>query len=223
MCRNYNKSIKSFLIQLTFLYINHRITVRHLSIGGEMMYQDERREGDSTGMCCDKNIPLLFLMHQVFHMNVQYIIHLIEPLKIKPGHAGILLFLRKAGPLSQREIADHIGVKPPSVTVAIQKLEKLEYVERRPDKKDQRIVNIQITEKGMECTEKLMTIADQADAVLFKDMSVEEKLLLRRLMLQMRENLFSVKEINLKELMETCPHMDQTEKGYVKTRRKDRC
>ena len=64
---------------------------------------------------------------------------------------------------------------------------------------------------------------DQADAVLFKDMSVEEKLLLRRLMLQMRENLFSVKEINLKELMETCPHMDQTEKEYVKTRRKDRC
>ena len=88
-------------------------------------------------------------------MNVQYIIHLIEPLKIKPGQAGILLFLRKAGPLSQREIADHIGVKPPSVTVAIQKLEKLEYVERRPDKKDQRIVNIQITEKGMECTQPM--------------------------------------------------------------------
>ncbi|MGN9055325.1 MarR family winged helix-turn-helix transcriptional regulator [Bariatricus sp. HCP28S3_A7] len=187
------------------------------------MYQDERRGGDVIGMCGDKNIPLLFLMHQVFHMNVQSVIHLIEPLKIKPGQAGILLFLRKAGPLSQREIADHIGVKPPSVTVAIQKLEKLGYVERRPDTKDQRIVNIQITDKGMECTEKLMLFVEQADAVLFKNMSVEEKLLLRRLMLQMRENLFSVKEINLKELMETCPHMDQTEKGYVKTRRKDRC
>lgn len=187
------------------------------------MYQDERREGDSTGMCCDKNIPLLFLMHQVFHMNVQYIIHLIEPLKIKPGHAGILLFLRKAGPLSQREIADHIGVKPPSVTVAIQKLEKLEYVERRPDKKDQRIVNIQITEKGMECTEKLVLFVEQADAVLFKNMSVEEKLLLRRLMLQMRDNFVSVKGIDLAELMDPCPHVNQREKGHAKTRRKDRC
>ena len=59
-------------------------------------------------------------------MNVQYIIHLIEPLKIKPGHAGILLFLRKAGPLSQREIADHIGVKPPSVTKLITELPSVE-------------------------------------------------------------------------------------------------
>lgn len=164
------------------------------------MYQEKSENEMPEG----KNIPTLFLMHQVLHMNMQYLIHMMEPLGIKPGHAGILFFLKRTGPLSQREIADRIGVKPPSVTVAIQKLEKLGYIERRPEPRDQRVVKIQITEEGLKCTERMNGIAEHMDSVLFNEMNLEEKLLLRRLMMQMKDNLLDNKEINLKNLCDPC-------------------
>ena len=97
--------------------------------------------------------------------------------------------LNHAGELSQREMAKHMNVTPPSITAAIQKMEKQGYIRRRSDEKDQRIMRLSITEKGNACLENIKTVAIEMDAGMFKGMSQEEKMLLRRLLLQMRDNL----------------------------------
>ena len=97
--------------------------------------------------------------------------------------------LDHAGELSQREMAKHLNVTPPSITAAIQKMEKEGYIRRRPDEKDQRIMRLSITEKGEACLKDIKDVAMKMDAGMFKGMSQEEKLLLRRLLLQMRDNL----------------------------------
>ena len=50
-------------------------------------------------------------------------------------------------------------------------------------------MRLSITEKGEACLKDIKDVAMKMDAGMFKGMSQEEKLLLRRLLLQMRDNL----------------------------------
>ncbi len=50
--------------------------------------------------------------------------------------------------LSQREIAEKLHIKPPTVNVTVQRLEKAGFLYREADEKDQRISRIYMTEKG---------------------------------------------------------------------------
>ena len=152
-----------------------------------------------------KNMPLQMLFHQVGHMHKHYFMQLLNQMNLKPGQAGILFVLNRYGELSQRELADRIGVRPPSVTVAIQKMEKNMYIVRRPDECDQRITRIRITEKGKDCVKSMNQLVGQTEEVLFRNMSSEEIMLLRRLLLQMRENILTAKWFDMSGIEKPAP------------------
>lgn len=154
-----------------------------------------------------ENMPTQMLFQQVNHMHRCYLMQLLQKRNLKPGQAGILFVLNRFGEASQRELADRIGVKPPSVTVALQKMEKTGYITRRPDEKDQRIIRIAITDKGKNFIEDIKQTSRQVEELLFKNMSAEEVMLLRRLMLQMRENLMSAKDFDIPDIGKS-HHMD---------------
>lgn len=65
----------------------------------------------------------------------------------------------------------------PSITSAIQKMEKAGFIKRQPD------------EKGKSCIEHVKEVAMQMDEIMFRGISQEEKLLLRRIMIQIFDNL----------------------------------
>lgn len=71
-----------------------------------------------------------------------------EELDIKPSQAGILFSLKCWGEQSQRQLAQRVGITPPSMTVALRKMEEKGYVSRKTDEKDQRITRIQLAPKG---------------------------------------------------------------------------
>ncbi|MCI8796721.1 MAG: MarR family transcriptional regulator, partial [Dorea sp.] len=98
------------------------------------------------------------------------------------------------GELSQRSLADKIGIKPPSMTVALRKLEERGYIRKEQDEKDQRIVLIRLSEKGRECIESLKGIMSDMEEVLYQGITPEEMMLFRRLVLEMRENLLASKD-----------------------------
>lgn len=153
-----------------------------------------------------ENMPLQMLFHQVGHMHKHYFMQLLQRMCLKPGQAGILFVLNRYGELSQRELADRIGVRPPSVTVALHKMERNRYITRRPDDRDQRITRIGITEKGKDCVKSMNQLVGQTEEVLFHNMSSEEVMLLRRLLLQMRDNILSVKDFDISGIGRP-PHM----------------
>jgi len=181
----------------------HRITVRHLTNGGDNV---EPEDFDPKNMNLE-NMPLQMLFHQVGHMHKHYFMQLLQQMNLKPGQAGILFVLNRYGELSQRELADRIGVKPPSVTVALQKMEKNQYIVRRPDECDQRITRIGITDKGKDCVSNMSQIVGQTEELLFCNMSSEELMLLRRLLLQMRDNILAVKGFDMSGIRKP-PHME---------------
>jgi DNA-binding MarR family transcriptional regulator len=103
-------------------------------------------------------------------------------------HHTLMLLWDKDG-LPQAEICKKLGVEPASVSKAVERMEDAGFIQRRPDPEDARANCIFLTEKGRGLEEPVKRILAEAEERLTAHMSVEERLLLRRLLLQMRENL----------------------------------
>ena len=115
------------------------------------------------------------LMNQVMHLYIQRSMQLFRDLKVHPGAGGMLWVLRKNNGMIQKEIA--------------KKLEGEGYIVKKQDEKDQRITRIYITEKGEEIAYHMESVLKTLEEEAFANMSEEEIMLLRRLLLQMKENL----------------------------------
>ena len=140
------------------------------------------------------NVPVYVILHRLIHMSKYQAFKRLDDFDLKPSQAGILFVLSCNGKLSQRELAEKIGITPPAMTVALRKMENRGYIKKEPDEKDQRIIRILLTEKGEDCVEDIRAVVDKMEAVLYRNMTQEEKMLLRRLLLQMQENLLDSKE-----------------------------
>lgn len=150
-------------------------------------------------------------MLTLMHLSRYHTVKRLEDMELNPSQAGILFILNSQGRLSQRQLAQKIGITPPSMTVTLRKLEELGFIHKEPDEKDQRIIRIRLSEAGKECIEKLKSIMDEMEEILYQGFSVEEKLLFRRLLLAMRENLLNSKDfkgMDFKAIIEkTAPPM----------------
>lgn len=72
----------------------------------------------------------------------------LEPYDITFPQLHILRMLEKAGATSVSEIAEHMKVKPSSITVMIDRLVKQALVFRYHDPEDRRVVLMELTPKG---------------------------------------------------------------------------
>ncbi len=128
-----------------------------------------------------------------------------EELDIKPSQAGILFSLHCWGELSQKQLAEKIGITPPSMTVAIRKMEELGYVVRKHDENDQRVIKIKLAPKGEECIEGVRRVVYDMEEVIRRGISREEMLLMKRLLTEMKNNLLESKDfkgMDMKTIME---------------------
>ena len=91
--------------------------------------------------------------------------------------------------VSIEELAERLNLTPPSITAAIQKMEKMDYIKRTPDPHDQRVLRLSLTEKSRAYLEHIKEVSRQIEERIYKGMNTEEKLLLRRLLTQVRDNL----------------------------------
>ena len=91
--------------------------------------------------------------------------------------------------MSQRELAKKMKLTPPTITSGIKKMEKQGLIERRSDEQDQRIMRLYLTEKAENCLEQVWDVINKTEEMLVSGFSIEEKILLRRFLLQMLDNL----------------------------------
>lgn len=141
-------------------------------------------------MNCDLDeIPFLGLLGVVMHKVMHCAKGMYQEFDLNRSMASILFTLNQRESLSQKELARSLNVTAPSITSSIQKMERSGYITRQPDKEDQRVMRLSLTEKGRSCVQGVKTVADQMEKLILQGMNTEEKLLLRRLMLQIYENL----------------------------------
>ena len=85
--------------------------------------------------------------------------------------------------------AEKLHIKPPTVNVTVQRLEKAGFLYREADEKDQRISRIYMTEKGKQAKESGMKKVQDNEKILLDGFSEEDLCLLRRFLDQITENI----------------------------------
>jgi DNA-binding MarR family transcriptional regulator len=107
-------------------------------------------------------------------------------------YAGQEMFLwhlgRQEGQ-TQSQLVERMCVQPPTVSKMLDRLEKAGLVERRPDAENSRLSRLYLTEQGNIRQRAVRVIWTNVEQRLTEGLTVEERIVLRRLLLQVHENL----------------------------------
>jgi DNA-binding MarR family transcriptional regulator len=105
------------------------------------------------------------------------------------GQEMILLQLWCMEGMTQTQLAERLGVEPPTVTKMLQRIEQDGIIERRPDPEDARVSRVFLTERGRALESEVERTWRFVEARAVAGLTDEERLLLRRLLMHVRANL----------------------------------
>lgn len=139
--------------------------------------------------CHKEDAPLLGLMGQSMRLIGKRAQELYAEYDLNRAQSGILFALHQEDSMSQKELAKCLNVTPPSITSMIKKMEQEGYITRKADEQDQRVMRLTLAQKGKDCIAYVIKTAEKLEEIVFEGMSAEEKMLFRRLLMQILENL----------------------------------
>ena len=102
-----------------------------------------------------------------------------------PSHGDILVCLYKNNKMTMKDIANCIHRTKPTVTVLVDKLEKLGYLKRAASDKDNRSTYVILTQKGEDFKATFDQISKNLNKMLNKNLSENEVKLLEELLKKM--------------------------------------
>ncbi len=106
--------------------------------------------------------------------------YIVEQLKqngadgLVPSHGDILIVLYKKDKMSMKDIAKEIHRTKPTVTVLVDKLEKLGFVKREISGDDSRCTNIVLTKKGKDFKPVFEKISKNLNDTMYKNLTESE-------------------------------------------------
>lgn len=140
-------------------------------------------------MAFDLYDSLSFLLVQVSKAHRQTVASALERLGLHVGQEMLLKYLAREDGVSQSELAARMEVEPPTVTKMLSRMEGTGLLERRRDPSDARVYRVYLTEQGRAALTAIDQIWQEIETAMVAGLSLEERLLLRRLLLAMRSNL----------------------------------
>lgn len=105
------------------------------------------------------------------------------------GQEMVLIELFEKDGLRGGELAERLGVEPPTVTKMLRRLEGCGLVERRQDPNDARSFRAYLTDEGRSLEGPVSRCWDRIEEKTLAGMSVEERRDLHRLLTKVRANL----------------------------------
>ena len=112
-----------------------------------------------------------------------------DQVDIPRGQATLLCVVAKKDGLTQSEIAEKLSVQGATVTNMLQRLEEAGLVNRRRDSEDNRLVRVYLTEAGRQKERSINEQFGSMQELIFKGISEEERVLLRRWLEQIIMNI----------------------------------
>jgi DNA-binding MarR family transcriptional regulator len=101
---------------------------------------------------------------------------------IAPSHGDILVCLYEKNGLSVKKLAEKIHRTQPTVTVLIDKLQRLGFVDRIKSKEDSRVTLINLTQKGIRLEPVFREISEKINTVIYSGLTNTEKEVLEHLL-----------------------------------------
>lgn len=143
------------------------------------MYEDkDKRQNSLQG-------AFMRLLHRYTEVNFRRL----RDLGVHPGQLPFLNAISRQEGISQRELAERLHVKPPTVAVTVKRLEKAEVICRKPDPNDMRISRIYLTEKGAGLSRQIEVVVQANEEALSAGFSEEELEQVKNFFDRMMQNL----------------------------------
>jgi DNA-binding MarR family transcriptional regulator len=105
------------------------------------------------------------------------------------GQPFVLRALWEEEGITHSELAQRLHVQPATISNMLRRMEKAGFVQRRPDPEDRRLSRVYLTEAGRGIHDEVRRAWGVFETRAFDTFTPEERTLLRRLLLQIRENL----------------------------------
>jgi DNA-binding MarR family transcriptional regulator len=130
-----------------------------------------------------------FLLAQVCRLHHTRARALLEGLGLYRGQPPLLFALWEKEGRTHSELAQVLHVQPSTITKMLKRMERAGFVERRHDPDDQRVSRVYLTDAGhaiqKEAQQALLALEEET----FARFTLEERVLLRRFLAHMRDNL----------------------------------
>lgn len=107
---------------------------------------------------------------------------------LKPIHGDLLLALFSSDRPTMKELADRVDRKKSTVTTLVDKLVHLGFAVKTRDKDDSRVFRVSLTPKGQALKPHLIDISRKLIARVYKDMPVEERKRVVRILSQINDD-----------------------------------
>ena len=114
---------------------------------------------------------------------------LLAAIDLYVGQEMFLLPLWQRAGLSQSEMAELVHVQPATASRMLDRLEAAGLVKRRQDSEDGRVSRIFLTQEGHNLREPVRNMWAELESISMANLTIDERILLRRLLLQVYQNL----------------------------------
>jgi len=114
---------------------------------------------------------------------------LLAELDLYPGQELLLMAVAREEGIAQGDLGDYLNVEPPTVARSLQRLERAGLVERRLDPHDGRVLRVYLTAESRALRGKIAAIWQELNNRMLKGVSGVEQAFLRRLLVQLRDNI----------------------------------
>jgi len=105
------------------------------------------------------------------------------------AQAFLLCRLYDQDGMTQSEIAEQLSVQGATITNMLQRMEESGLVARRRDPDDNRLVRVYLTDAGRKLERSIYEQFMHLEATIFEGISEAERALLRRMLMQMLQNM----------------------------------
>lgn len=133
---------------------------------------------------------------QASHAYFQKSFQQLNNIGLHPGQPPMLWHIFEEEGLSQKELARRLQVRPPTVNVSLQRMERADYICRRQDEKDQRVSRIYLTEKGRQLASRIGVIMKANEEQITRGLTEAEVCLLSRFLKQLIANIGSIEIVD---------------------------
>ena len=123
-----------------------------------------------------------YMLAQVCRLHRQRADVLLNQIGLHVGQEMFLCGLWANEGVTQTELAEILQLQPATVSNTLQRLEREKIIERRDDLDDQRVSRVYTTEKGRNLERLVNEKWSQLESEAFDGFTVEERVLLRRLL-----------------------------------------
>ncbi len=141
-----------------------------------------------TNLIKDQNS---YLIARICHLHRNLVQKKLAEFNLHVGQEMFLLPLWEQDGMNLTELAKRLCVQQATISRMLERIEISGLVTRVKDPEDGRVSLVYLTQEGRDLLQPIMNLWEEVESVMMKDFTFEERLLFRRLLIQIYTNLSS--------------------------------